>query len=105
MASLARRNARFAGLLREIEAERVGYVEGVLRELGQEPAAALERAEIVYHYFLGWYERNKHRRPPRRELGRQLQIVSHILGVGLTGARRPAREETLRTRERVLVRG
>lgn len=83
--ALAARSRRVRDLLKRVEGERLGYLARVLVELGQGERLARERAEVIYNYYLGWYERNKTAAPTPREVRRQLAIVSHILGVELDG--------------------
>src|SRR5579859_5460558 len=56
---LARRDKKVRTLLLAIETSRVRYVAGVLEELGQPRARARENADVLYDYYLGWYERRK----------------------------------------------
>lgn len=91
---LARRRKSVARLLRETEAERLGYLTSVLVELGKTPNEAGEMAEVIYHFYLGWYERNHLERitPERRK--QLVRIVGQIAGVALE--RRRAKNERAR---------
>ena len=66
--ALAQRDPMAAQLLEITEAARIGYLAQVLGEMGHDPKTARCTADLVYHYFLGWYERHKHRVPTEGEV-------------------------------------
>ena len=56
---LARRDAQAAALLAETEQAREHYLATLLIESGMPPEDARIRADILYTYYLGWYERHQ----------------------------------------------
>lgn len=80
---LARKRRPLARLLEQTERERLGYVTGVLVDLGKRRDDATETAEALYHLYLGWYERNQFKRSTPREIARQLRVVSVLVGANL----------------------
>lgn len=46
--------------LAEIEQLRISYAHELLVKTGLAQEVAMQKAELLYHYYLGWYERHKH---------------------------------------------
>lgn len=46
-------------LLGEVERKRLSYMSGLLIRSGFSPEDAVRASELVYSYYLGWYERNR----------------------------------------------
>ncbi len=80
---LARSRKDLARLLADTEGERLAYLASVLVDLGKGDAEAREIAERIYHFYLGWYERSRFRKPGPEEVARQLRGVSAMIGVDL----------------------
>jgi AcrR family transcriptional regulator len=80
---LAAQDRSYAKPLASIEGQRLSHLRQVFRELGMAPAAADVRAEILYNYYLGWYERASSKRLTQRDVARQIRIVSELAGVDL----------------------
>ncbi len=84
---LARSDAHAAALLARTESGRIAYIAELLARSGADEADSAEIAEFVYGYYLGWYERHKHR-PASDEaldavlerLVRRLRLPSSLLG-------------------------
>ncbi len=79
--ALARKSARLRAVLEDVERTRLEYVARVLVDLGQPEGRARERAEVLYHYYLGWYERHKHERLSKAELAKQIAVAARIVGL------------------------
>lgn len=77
----ARRNSLAAKIIRRTETRRIEYVRELLAACGLESGDADARAEIFYNYYLGWYERNKDGALSRKELNRQLELITRITGI------------------------
>lgn len=77
------RNPLAKRIAKQADERRMQYVRELLEQTGESPEDAAARAEIFYNYYLGWYERSKHAGLSRRELQRQLDLVSRITGVDL----------------------
>jgi AcrR family transcriptional regulator len=77
---LARKNALVRKALAKTEAERIGYLASLLRRLGNPRELAGGKAEVIYHYYLGWHERRPSRAPDAREVRAQLGRISKIVG-------------------------
>ena len=41
------------------------------------------KAEIIYYYYLGWYEHNKHSQPTKKIMIKVLEKISLISGLDL----------------------
>jgi hypothetical protein len=56
-----------------------------LQALGKDAASAAEAAEVVYHLYLGWYERHRFKPTASAEAHKQLRIVGSLIGIELPG--------------------
>jgi AcrR family transcriptional regulator len=81
---LARRRTSLARLLDQTETERIHYLASVLEQLGKERVAAVAAAEVIYHLYLGWYERHRFEPTTPAEARKQLRAVSTLIGVELS---------------------
>jgi AcrR family transcriptional regulator len=79
----AQRNGTARRLLEETEEERIQYLIELLVNLGDSPAQAGLKAEMMYHYYLGWLERNKFTKPSRKQVQEQLQLVCKAFKIKL----------------------
>ena len=69
-------------MLETIEQTRMSYAEALFRKLGMEPESAEQKSHILYHYYLGWYERFKHAQVEDEELKRHIRMVrKQLLGI------------------------
>jgi len=72
----------FREKLDTVERMRMQYAAGLFSRLGMEPAAADQKADLLYHYYLGWYERHKHGQIDDEQLDRHIGMLrSQLLGV------------------------
>ena len=78
---LARENAAFQTILNTIEQTRMSYVQGLFIKLGMTSEAAEQKSCILYHYYLGWYERHKHQQVHAEERADHIgKLRVHLLG-------------------------
>lgn len=70
-------------LVSRTEAERVAFLASQLEALGLPAARARSTAEVLYTYYLGWFERNRFVRLTRAQLDEQFEIVVRIAGLDL----------------------
>ncbi|MBB6673608.1 TetR/AcrR family transcriptional regulator [Cohnella nanjingensis] len=49
----------YATLLSALEAKQMDFLRSLLQERGESSAAARRKSSIIYHFYLGWHERNK----------------------------------------------
>lgn len=79
---LARDHSAFHAILEQIENTRMMYVQDLLTKLGMEPEVAEQKSRLLYHYYLGWYERQKHEQIGEEELLQHMGILRvHLLGI------------------------
>ncbi|MFC0216510.1 TetR/AcrR family transcriptional regulator [Paenibacillus chartarius] len=72
---LAHSEPQYAAALEEVEARRIAFVSELLQRKGQTEHAAAEKSWIVYHYYLGWYERHKHTAVSAEDAQRHARMV------------------------------
>jgi AcrR family transcriptional regulator len=70
-------------MLEEVEQLRMNYVAAILVQAGLPQEAAVQRADILYHYYLGWYERHKHTVLTDEQLAQQVVMLRKQLLGGL----------------------
>lgn len=68
--------------LNSLERERITYVSVLLKECGVENPQF--RAEMIYHYYIGWYQRNKFKKLTDQLLLEELNKLSLISAVELS---------------------
>jgi len=72
----------FREKLETVERMRMQYAEGLIGRLGMDPAAAEQKAHLLYHYYLGWYERHKHCHMEDEQLERHIGMLrTQLLGL------------------------
>ena len=79
---LAETDEKAKSTLNELERERITYVSVLLNDCGADNPP--QRAEMIYHYYLGWYQRNKFRSFSDQDLLIQLDNLSIISSINLT---------------------
>lgn len=74
---------RYAARLEEVERQRLRHMEGLLKQCGFAEERARDAAELAYHYYLGWHERNKwgNVTPEPEETARQVELLLSWLGI------------------------
>lgn len=65
----------YAELLLQIERQRIGYMSSLLAECGYAAEQSVNTAELLYSYYLGWHERNKHRILSTQEAEKQINLL------------------------------
>jgi len=80
---LSFRNKKAARVLGEIEERRLGYMKALMKKSGMEEREAGEKSDVLYHYYLGWYERNKKRSPEEGAILDQIHILGELLHLPL----------------------
>ena len=68
--------------LNNLERERLTYVSVLLEDCGVENPP--QRAEMIYNYYLGWYQKNKFREFSDQALIKELEKLSLISGINLS---------------------
>ncbi|WP_051217348.1 TetR/AcrR family transcriptional regulator [Paenibacillus assamensis] len=72
----------FFTVLETIEQTRMSYAAELFRKVGMDPEVAEQKSHILYHYYLGWYERFKKDPVTDEELDRHLRMLRvHLLGL------------------------
>jgi AcrR family transcriptional regulator len=76
----AQTNAAAKLILDETERARTAYVAALLVQIGLEARVAQEKAEMIYAYYLGWYEQHKYQQfNVEAESERQIRLlVDHL---------------------------
>lgn len=69
----------YAELLLQIEQQRLDYMSDLLQQCGLLEADARSTSELLYSYYLGWYERNKYRVLPVQEAEKQIELLMPII--------------------------
>jgi len=76
---LARKRRSLARLLEQTETERLEYVAGILEALGKDRKSAHAAAEVIYHLYLGWYERHRFEPTSKSEARKQMRVVGVLI--------------------------
>ncbi|HET53915.1 MAG TPA: TetR/AcrR family transcriptional regulator [Ignavibacteria bacterium] len=79
---LAETNEKAKIQLNNLERERITYVSVLLNDCGTDNPQL--RAEMIYHYYLGWYQRNKFKNLSDQSLLDEVTKLSIIADVNLT---------------------
>ncbi|WP_426446611.1 TetR/AcrR family transcriptional regulator [Paenibacillus sp. S-38] len=72
---LALEEETYRRLLEEVERTRLDYVSGLLTRSGLSPERAALKSHLLYHYYLGWYERHKEKTLTEDEMMQQVRMV------------------------------
>ncbi|MFC5401313.1 TetR/AcrR family transcriptional regulator [Cohnella soli] len=79
---LGKAQQSFQGLLENIEQTRLDYAKELFVEAGMDSVVAEQKSQLLYHYYLGWYERNKHVQVEQEELNRHVSMLrQQLLGI------------------------
>lgn len=83
---LGSNHANFQEMLEKIEQTRIDYAVQVLESMGMTTLNARQKAFILYHYYLGWYERFKNRQVEKDELQQHIDMLkAQLLSSSLEG--------------------
>ncbi|RJP59444.1 MAG: TetR/AcrR family transcriptional regulator [Ignavibacteriales bacterium] len=78
---LAETNEKAKIHLNNLERERITYVSVLLNDCGVDDSQL--RAEMIYHYYLGWYQRNKFKSLSDQTLLDEVNKLSILTGIDL----------------------
>lgn len=77
---LGQRDNSYKNVLLTIEEKRINYFVELLQSKGFTEQLAREKSELIYYYYLGWFERTKYDQLNDREVERQVALIySHII--------------------------
>jgi AcrR family transcriptional regulator len=65
----------YRSILEEIEQLRMTHVQRLLIDAGLPDQRAYQKAWLLYHYYLGWYERHKHATLSEDEVQLHVQMI------------------------------
>lgn len=68
-------------MLRQIEQQRIAYMSSLLNRCGLSTEEADKTSEFLYNYYMGWYERNKHRTLSSQEAEQQVALLFSFIGI------------------------
>jgi AcrR family transcriptional regulator len=71
----------YGQMLHRIEQQRIAYMSSLLNRCGLSPKEADKTSELLYNYYLGWYERNKHRTLTSQEAEQQIALLIPFIGM------------------------
>ncbi|WP_042168737.1 TetR/AcrR family transcriptional regulator [Paenibacillus gorillae] len=72
----------FHTMLETIEQTRMSYAAALFRKAGLDPEAAEQKSHLLYHYYLGWYERFKQSQVDDEELNLHISMLrAQLLGI------------------------
>ncbi|WP_258207563.1 TetR/AcrR family transcriptional regulator [Paenibacillus radicibacter] len=72
----------FYTTLETIEQKRMSYATELFIKVGMNPEVAEQKSHILYHYYLGWYERFKNAQVEYEELDRHISMLRvQLLGL------------------------
>ncbi|MCG7408741.1 TetR/AcrR family transcriptional regulator [Paenibacillus sp. ACRRX] len=60
---MGQENFQYRDLLEKVENDRIDFMTSLLVERGFPQEKAISLATVIYHFYLGWYERNKYLGP------------------------------------------
>lgn len=79
---LSKEYPSFQAMLEKIELTRMKYAQELFMKLGMAPEMAEQKSHILYHYYLGWYERHKHDQIEVEHLNRHIEMLQEqLLGI------------------------
>lgn len=79
---LSKEYPAFQARLETIEMSRMKYAQELFIKSGMVPEKAEQKSRILYHYYLGWYERHKHDQIEVEELNHHIGILrEQLLGI------------------------
>ncbi|MET3292934.1 UNVERIFIED_CONTAM: AcrR family transcriptional regulator [Brevibacillus sp. OAP136] len=72
---LGQREAAYGRVLQAIEQKRMDYMAALLQAKGYCERTSREKAELIYHCYLGWLERNKYTEVTELETMQQVELI------------------------------
>jgi AcrR family transcriptional regulator len=79
---IAQENKKIGALLKEIEEERIESTLHIFKGMGFGLKEINLKGEILYSFYLGWYERHKHKKFTPALRSQVLEQIVHMLGIG-----------------------
>nr|WP_207952194.1 TetR/AcrR family transcriptional regulator [Paenibacillus turpanensis] len=80
--NLAKQYLSFQSTLEMIERKRMQYACELFTKAGMPPQEAEQKSFLLYHYYLGWYERHKYEQIHQEEIYRHIEMLkTQLLGV------------------------
>lgn len=77
---LAMEDPHYQGIIDRMEHERMRFVQELLGKTGLSPERAEQKSRILYHYYLGWYERHKYQQVKEEEVQHHIDLLqAHLL--------------------------
>ncbi|UPK47071.1 TetR/AcrR family transcriptional regulator [Paenibacillus pabuli] len=62
-------------VLNEVEQLRMEFMQQLLIQKGMQPERAFQKSWMLYHYYLGWYERHKQEKLGNEEIRRHVEMI------------------------------
>ncbi|MDQ1911416.1 TetR/AcrR family transcriptional regulator [Paenibacillus sp. GD4] len=79
---LSEQQSDYRNVIDRVEQERMNYACGLFMDAGLPSEAAYHKSHILYHYYLGWYERHKHELISEEALQQHIDMLrKHLLGI------------------------
>ncbi len=78
---LAQENTKINTLLKEIEEERIESTRHIFKGMGFGLNEIEMKGEILYSFYLGWYERHKYKKFSPALRVQVLEQIAHMLGI------------------------
>ncbi|MUT64821.1 TetR/AcrR family transcriptional regulator [Paenibacillus sp. NEAU-GSW1] len=72
---LALEDEAYAAVLEETEQLRIDFASRIFVQKGFSEEIALQKAWLLYHYYLGWYERHKHTPVSEEQLEKHVGLL------------------------------
>ncbi|MFC5468300.1 TetR/AcrR family transcriptional regulator [Cohnella suwonensis] len=72
---LSLKEPEYVATLEELERSRVSFAGGLFEAIGYPKEEAERKAWLLYHYYLGWYERHKHEEQGEANVERHVRTV------------------------------
>ncbi len=76
---LAHQQPEYKIMLQETEEQRLAYMASLLQRIGYAQEEAERMSHILYHYYLGWYERFKHDTLTEGETAAQVALLLELV--------------------------
>lgn len=80
---LGENEKRYGELLQGMEQQRLAYMTDLLVRCGQSQETAERASELVYSYYLGWYERYKSHTVTKESASQQADFIMAFIGIGI----------------------
>ncbi|UJF33022.1 TetR/AcrR family transcriptional regulator [Paenibacillus hexagrammi] len=79
---LSKETPVFEPTLAAIEQTRMKYAQQLFEKVGMPSEIAEQKSSLLYHYYLGWYERHKHESITEEDSHRHIEMLrAQLLGI------------------------